>query len=318
MIKREKLFASQDDIWKSIDFERWNNVYNNLGLMIKQGLNCGPIGSQPNAFPVIIKPIISTDKIDYKNRVCSSVEHYNKLLSDGLIGGTFWMPFLEGNEYCVDMLYISGHPVFAYKLDYIYNPDFASALSNIRFTMDVVINKLPMLSSVINDMLGNYTGPVSISYIGNNVVSVKLRWSSWSEYIWMGNMEFEDLLDKILKMVNIYGKNPEQNLRSVLNNLVKDTLGGRVISCVPLYLKNNNLFDLAFNHWTVICNKLGCQINWLYNIGELVDNHVFMPMIGVILSCDLYSLKKIEKYKNVSQNAGGISFNTTTNIPVVY
>ena len=40
-------------------FPKYHNIYNKLWLSEIQGVPCGPMGVQPGAYPVIMKPIIN-------------------------------------------------------------------------------------------------------------------------------------------------------------------------------------------------------------------------------------------------------------------
>ena len=51
----ENIITNDIDTWESYKFHK--RMYNKLWLVEEQGIPCGPIGTTPTSFPIIIKPI---------------------------------------------------------------------------------------------------------------------------------------------------------------------------------------------------------------------------------------------------------------------
>lgn len=313
LITREQLFASADEIWKRVPLDIWDAINNKLRLTAIQGISTGPIGTRPDKWPVIIKPVMNAvhaRTTNKKFRVCVSSEEYDSLDLISTGGGNYWMPFLSGEECTLELLIRNGQPVFSYSLNYMANQDYypAPIYSNIEFNKSRV-SHIPGWD-MIKPALARYSGPLSIYYIGQYIISMKLRWSNWSEYIWESDIRLSQTLDKIIKLINLYTSG--QDL-SGLNGLVDKTLESKVINCIPIYLQNPEQSVLAKEHWEIIAERLAIKLIWL-DIGKPSDAGT-LPCAGIIVANSVEKMRKVNKYKLVSQmNA---TDPTLSSIPIV-
>jgi hypothetical protein len=268
-----------------------------------------------------LKPIISLAGAQHKYRVCLNEVDYRKLILESGYVGWFWMPYMdsETSQRCIELLIHNGRPVFGYALDYHANPDFPGALERISLNTSFrpMASNIPGWSDILAPALKDYTGPLSLYYIGSYIISVSARWTIWSEYIWQSpdasasvENNLSSVLDQILRVLGVYTGNQEQDAGGASHDLLRQGLGPRVISLVPLYLKSAGDQELAKRHWQVISRKLGCSLNW---ISKPYGADEYMPFAGVVVTNSVEQLKKVNKYKQISQLAA-----PEQQIPVVY
>jgi len=147
----------------------FNWVYNKLKVCESQSLPCGPVGTTPTHFPVIIKPIINLYGGGNKATIAHTPAQYEAIQE----GGLFWSPFQIGEHYSVDLIVLEGEVqttfwfrgeklqlgMFDYwELSYYYPFDLES------YVIDWV-----------QTHLYNYTGCVNLEVIGNVITEVHLR-----------------------------------------------------------------------------------------------------------------------------------------------
>ena len=323
-LTRKKLFQTPAEIWHGIPYGQWDAIHNKLRMIQAQGLECAPVcqGLVPRQFPVILKPIISLATTQQKYRVCMNALDYEKLVAGSEYAGWFWMPYLdvEDHQRCIELLVHNGRPVFGYALDYHSNTDIPGALTHISLNTSfrpIANSNIPGWSDILAPALKGYTGPLSLYYIGSYIISASARWTIWSEYVWRpidasvaAENNLSTILDQIIRVLGIYTSNPDQDSSSVCHDLLRQGLGTRVVGLVPLYLKSAANQELAKRHWQVISRKLGCSLNWMTHPG---GDGEFMPFAGVVVTNSVEQLKKVNKYKQISQLAA-----PEQQIPVVY
>lgn len=322
-ISRQKLFQTPAEIWHSMTYQQWDAIYNKLRLVQIQGLESAPVGQTliPTRYPIILKPIISTAATQQKYRMCMNALDYEKLVAGSEYTGWFWMPYLdvEDHQRCIELLIHNGRPVFGYSLDYHSNTDIPGALTHISLNTSFrpTVSNIPGWSDILAPALKGYTGPLSLYYIGSYIISASARWTIWSEYIWQSpdasvsaENNLSTILDQIIRVLGVYTANLEQDASGVCHDLLRQGLGTRVVGLVPLYLKSASVQELAKRHWQVICRKLGCALNWMTQYGGEGE---FMPFAGVVVANSVDNLKKVNKYKQISQLAA-----PEQQIPVVY
>lgn len=315
-LSRLKLFCNPSEIWQTLSYQQWDSIYNKLRLVQAQGLECAPIGQSliPSKYPVILKPIISTATSRQKYRVCMNTLDYQLLVDSGQFAGWFWMPYLDSEQQrCVELIIHNGRPVFEYSLDYHTNQDMTGAISHIGLNISthgkITHSNIPGWTDILAPALKGYTGPLSIYYIGSYVISIAARWTIWSEYIWQSS-SLAPVLDQICRLLNTYTQTADQDTTGVCLDLFRQGLSGKIVSLVPLYLKSPDNLRVAQKHWQTICNSLGITIHW--QPGEPRTDE-FMPLVATITVFSAEQLKKINKYKQISQLAA-----PEQNIPVVY
>ena len=327
LINRAKLFQTPSEIWHGMPYEQWDTIHNKLRLIQAQGLECAPVcqGLVPLKFPVILKPIISLAATRQKYRVCMNSLDYERLVAGSEYAGWFWMPYLdvEDQQRCIELLVHNGRPVFGYSLDYHSNPDIPGGLTHISLNTSFrpTVSNIPGWTNILAPTLKGYTGALSLYYIGSYIISANARWTIWSEYIWQSpntnvsadvsaENNLSTILDQIIRVLGVYTANLEQNASGVCHDLLRQSLGTRVVGLVPLYLKSAAVQELAKRHWQVISRKLGCSLNWITQHGGEGE---FMPFAGVVVANSVDNLKKVNKYKQISQLAA-----PEQQIPVVY
>jgi hypothetical protein len=323
IISRNKLFKDSGEIWYSLQYNHWDTIYNKLRLIQAQGLECAPVGKTfiPQKFPVILKPIISISKAQQKYRVCMNEFDYQQLVNKGEYVGWFWMPYLDTEQQrCIELIIHNGRPIFGYSLDYHANSEMDGALSHISLntTHKVATLPIPGWSEVLAPRLKGYTGALSLYYIGQYIISASARWTIWSEYIW-DSTQFKEVLDRICRLLNTYipagvintiQSHDSPDVIGVCHDLLLQAIGIQIISVIPLYLKLADNLPIARKHWQTICNSLGVPIYWQ---SEEPRSDEFMPLIATITVISTEYLKKINKYKQISQLSP-----VGQDIPVVY
>ena len=73
-------------------------------MVSKQEIDCGPIGTDVNKYPIIIKPIINLYGFSRGFKIIKNEEEY---LSNQ-IDGFFWMPYLNGKNFTIDIVLEKG------------------------------------------------------------------------------------------------------------------------------------------------------------------------------------------------------------------
>ena len=257
--------------------------------------------------------------------VCMNSLDYERLVAGSEYAGWFWMPYLdvEDQQRCIELLVHNGRPVFGYSLDYHSNTDIPGALTHISLNTSFrpTVSNIPGWTNILAPTLKGYTGALSLYYIGSYIISANARWTIWSEYIWQSpntnvsadvsaENNLSTILDQIIRVLGVYTANLEQNASGVCHDLLRQSLGTRVVGLVPLYLKSAGVQELAKRHWQVISRKLGCSLNWITQHGGEGE---FMPFAGVLVVNSVDNLKKVNKYKQISQLAA-----PEQQIPVVY
>ena len=314
-ISRAKLFQTPAEIWHGMPYGQWDAIHNKLRMIQAQGLECAPVcqGLVPRQFPVILKPIISLATTQQKYRVCMNALDYEKLVAGSEYTGWFWMPYLdvEDHQRCIELLIHNGRPVFGYSLDYHSNTDIPGALTHISLNTSFrpTVSNIPGWSDILAPALKGYTGPLSLYYIGSYIISASARWTIWSEYIWQ-SPNLAPVLDQICKLLNTYKQTADQDTMGVCLDLLHQGIGIRVISLVPLYMKSPDNILVARKHWQTISNSMSVMIHW--QSGEPRTDE-FMPLVATISVFSTEQLKKINKYKQISQLSA-----PEQQIPVVY
>lgn len=146
---------------------RW--VYNKIKVCESQNLACGPIGTDPSVFPVIIKPIINLLGGGNSIRVAHTLEEYNKIQT----GGLFWSPFEIGEHYSVDLIILHGE-----VKETIWFRGEKLSLGMFDY-WELTKNYDQQLWSYVVDWvqsnLYGYTGCVNLEVIGSAITEVHLR-----------------------------------------------------------------------------------------------------------------------------------------------
>lgn len=174
-----------------------NWVYNKLKICESQGIPCGPIGTAPTQYPVIVKPIINLLGGGNSVRVAHNEEQYEQIQD----GGLFWSPFQLGEHYSIDLILLDGKVQHTFwfrgeKLqlgmfdywEFVHNYD--------KRTECYVIDW-------VEKNLFYYTGCVNLEVIGGVITEVHLRMGDIDRFGSSALMESIHILYNANKWVNL-------------------------------------------------------------------------------------------------------------------
>lgn len=144
-----------------------NFIYNKLWIAQSQGLQCGPMNVYPNSYPIVFKPIINLFGMSRGFKIINSEFEYDNNLKDGL----FWEEYIEGEQFCVDLIIVNGEVKFCSALNSIpgINGSFFFHESIPDFCLPDHIKMW------IKDYLPNYIGPLNLELINGLIIEAHLR-----------------------------------------------------------------------------------------------------------------------------------------------
>jgi len=181
----------------------FNWVYNKLKICESQNLSCGPIGTIPTEFPIIIKPIINLLGGGNRASIAHNMEQYIKIQD----GGLFWSPFQIGEHYSIDLIILEGkvQTTFWFR---------GEKLQLGMFDFWELTNNYPkQLHNYVTDWvesnLFNYTGCVNLEVIGEAITEVHLRMGDIDRFGSQPLMEAIHILYNSKKWPNIELEIPE-------------------------------------------------------------------------------------------------------------
>lgn len=174
--------TTDDFAWISEKKYRWI-VYNKLLLVNSQLIPSGPTGVEPplDVFPIVVKPIMNIYGGSIGVQKVRDIKEYDSIKNPGL----FWMKYLNGNHYSIDMIVKDGvvlddfcfrgekHPLFLGAFDYWELVETPSSIYN-------------YVSSWIKSYLSTYSGCLNVEVIGNNIIESHLRMGDIDRF---GNFE---------------------------------------------------------------------------------------------------------------------------------
>lgn len=166
---RLEVDITADDINGYQNNTNFNKIYNKLWLAEKQNVSCGPIGTYPQKYPIIIKPIINLYGMSRGFKIIKNEKEYDKNQKDGF----FWMPYLKGKNYTIDLVLNNGKIKGIYGMEskpsvsgtfeyHVYRPEYDLSDKNKKF---------------IEKILKKYTGPVNIEIINDIIIEAHLRFN---------------------------------------------------------------------------------------------------------------------------------------------
>jgi len=157
------------DAWVWFPKQRW--VYDKLAVALSQGLEAGPHGVMPSAFPVFSKPLMNLRGMGTDSGILASEAEYR----DQQRPGHFWMHLLTGEHVSTDVAVIDGRALWWRH---------ATGVGGEAGTFDcwtVLAEHRPMLERYGEDWLtrnlGGYTGFVNLESIGGRIIEVHLRFA---------------------------------------------------------------------------------------------------------------------------------------------
>lgn len=300
VITRDRLFKTDIKTWElsnvNINHKR---VYDRFYLSQLQGLQCGPLGTLPDHWPIALKPIINLFGMSRGFRVILCEEEYSELINnDNMMAGVFWMPYLEGKHVTLDALVYNGQIMFAYVLESRSNEEYPGIFLCHELQKCTIIPDA--VYKLVERCLKGYTGPINVEVIGEYVIEMHLRWNG-DNYMWHSSKNRE-LLDKILSTFNtLSGSQP--NLYESLTQLFHRDIVPSYYVYIPLFIERTNRLMLDAgsmkSRWLKLVEKHGWSIIW-DNVSSPHQQMGFVR-VGIIVSNTPGDLQVINRYKLVSQ-----------------
>lgn len=233
-LKLENIITNDIDAWKK--YKNYHHIYNKIWIVESQDLNCGPMGCLPNKYPIIFKPIINLYGMSRGFKIINNEQEYFKNLKDGL----FWMDYLSGNHYCIDLILLNGEIKFISCLQ-----SFPYTEGTFSYHESIINYQLPgNISNWIIKYFEGYTGCLNIELIDNKIIEAHLRLNG-DFYLYDDNFakELHNLYN--FKKWNLKYIIPKKYLipiftnKNINNNIDQND----IISILDNYNCNNIFFD---------------------------------------------------------------------------
>jgi len=165
-LKLNNIICNDIQAWKK--YHTYHNIYNKLWIAESQNLPCGPMGIYPEEYPIIFKPIINLYGMSRGFKIIKNEDEYQEYLDDGL----FWMPYLSGDHYTIDLVIIKGeikHIACLKSFSYTEEGTFNYHESMPEYELPIHIIEWVKL------YLKDYIGCANIELINNKIIEVHLR-----------------------------------------------------------------------------------------------------------------------------------------------
>jgi len=172
------------EAWKK--YRDFHHIYNKIWIAESQNIPCGPMGLYPENYPIIFKPIINLFGMSRSFKIIKDKKEYDKYLQDGL----FWMDYLSGIHYCIDIILLNGKIKF-----YSCLQSFPYTEGTFKYHESIPEYQLPEHIIIwVEKHFQNYTGCVNIELIDNKIIEAHLRLNG--DY-YLYNDDFTKELDKL-------------------------------------------------------------------------------------------------------------------------
>jgi len=152
-------------------FPRHNWVYNKLLLAEKQGLDCGPDGILPTAYPVFCKPIynlrsmgIGSGRVDSEAALITAPQP-----------GMMWSTLLTGDHYSTDIAVQDGVPVWTCHAQGF--PMRGGMFDHWIVRQDAVPALADYLEAFVRAHFAGFTGVMNFETIGGRIIEAHLRYA---------------------------------------------------------------------------------------------------------------------------------------------
>lgn len=183
------IITNDIDAWENNKIN--NKIYNKLWLTQLQNIDCGPIGTHPKQYPIIIKPIINLYGMSKGFMKINSEEEYY----ENQKYGHFWMPYLSGKNYTIDLILDNGKIKGYYTLESkpTINGTFEYHVYRPKYKLSENIKK------IIEENFISYSGAMNIELINDKIIEGHLRL----------NGDYYIFDDKFIQNIsNLINKNP--------------------------------------------------------------------------------------------------------------
>lgn len=193
--------TSDEMAWTTNKHYSW--VYNKLAISQSQGIPCGPTGTAPTEYPIIIKPIVNLSGGGVGAFVCHNAEQYDNVRP---IAGYFWSRYHMGEHYSIDLILLNGE----IKLDVTFiGEKLQLGLFDYWYLAKTPLNTLHILQEWVYKHLPGYTGCLNLEVIDNVIIEAHLRFGD------LDRLGDTDLLEAIHILYNasswVYNKKlPEE------------------------------------------------------------------------------------------------------------
>jgi hypothetical protein len=263
------IISNDIDAWEKNKIDK--KIYNKLQLIESQNISCGPIGTMPDKYPIVIKPIINLYGMSRGFKIITNQEEY----LNNQIDGSFWMPYLSGKNYTVDIIMNKGKILYYYCME-------SEPLIKGTFRYHVYRPKYKLSNKIISILEINhskYTGPMNIEIINNTIIEGHLRLNG-------------DLY--------LYDDNFLINLSKMINNLDFELVVSKnIFYLFPYFINrkfNTDIIDCKDIENILLTNKIK-NIRWdniesLYQRNDL--SRLLMFKVNT-LKLGLEIIEKIEK-----------------------
>jgi hypothetical protein len=174
--------TEDSDAWLWYPQHRW--VYDKIAVALSQGIEAGPHGVPPPAYPVFSKPVINLKGMGIASRVIASQREYEETLTPGHM----WMRLLEGRHVSTDVAVVNGQPRWWRHVT--GRPDREGTFDywTVQAAAEHAIEQY--CGAWIRERLAGYTGILNTETIDGRMIEVHLRMSDqWPDLYGAGWVE---------------------------------------------------------------------------------------------------------------------------------
>jgi len=156
-----------DDFTAWEKFKDYRKFYNKLDLALLQNIKAGPMGTYPDKYPIIFKPIINLFGMSRGFKIIKSEKEYNKNIKDGL----FWMNYYDGKQINLDLIILDG------KIK-TYSAMYSKSNNDGTFDYHEYLTDYKLKNNIkkfVKNNFDNYTGCLNFEIIDDNIIEMHLR-----------------------------------------------------------------------------------------------------------------------------------------------
>jgi hypothetical protein len=161
--------TEDSDAWLWYPKHRW--AYDKLAVAMSQGLDAGPHGVPPPAYPVFSKPIINLKGMGIASRIIASQAEYEQSLT----AGHMWMTLLDGRHVSTDVAIVDGEPRWWRHVTGRPGGEGTFDYWTVHAEAEPAIEDY--CGAWIRRHLAGYTGILNTETIGGRMIEVHLRMS---------------------------------------------------------------------------------------------------------------------------------------------
>jgi hypothetical protein len=174
------------DAWTWNPKHRW--VYDKLAVAQSQGLEAGPHGVAPSAYPVFSKPIYNLKGMGVGSRVLASEADY----IDAYQPGHFWSTLLVGDHVSSDVALVDGVPRWWRHARGVASGGGTFEHWEVRSDADTAVES--WCNPWCRRHLAGYTGLANMETIGGRIIEVHLRFADQWPDLYGGDRWVEALI----------------------------------------------------------------------------------------------------------------------------